>query len=177
MISIGTLSFDIIENNDVELKVVTKEYDMHEDLIIYPSDEGDIEYVKSDNDNLKIEYSINKYFDIDDDYSEYHNNTIMAWTYCDNPMEIGREFIRNVNDKKIVLMDDSIKKITVYTNQENIDKLKNNWSTYLESEDRNREEEYSYQKRIDELEKENDELQRKLDELSELLDDRDTFDD
>ena len=177
MIAIGTIYFDVIEEDTELLKVVTREYEMNDDLVIYPVSNKDIEYVKTDSDSLKVEYSVYKYCDIDDDYKDYHNNEIMAWTYCDNPMKVAREFIKNVNEKKIVLIDDDIDKITVYTNQSNIDKLKSNWSNYYNSTERIREETESYQSRINELEKENSELQREIEELSDSLDECDELDD
>lgn len=129
MIFIGIISFDVLENDESTLKKVTKEYDMNEDLIIHPYSDYGIEYVESDDGNVKVEYSINEYCEID--FSKEHTNIIRAWTYCDNPPKLLREFIKNANKKKIVPINNSIAKITVYANQENIDKLKDNWDKYI----------------------------------------------
>ena len=165
-IFIGTISFDIIESNESSLKNITKEYDMKNNLIIYPDSNYKINYIKADNNNIKVEYSINKYCQIDERYNENDDNTIMAWTYCENSTKLIREFIKNANKKKIVPINNKIEKITIYTNQNNIDILKNNRNNYFKNiEKRNK-----YESRINELEEQNIELQQKVDDLQEKLD-------
>jgi hypothetical protein len=168
-IFIGTISFDIVENDETFFKTITKEYDMKEDLLIYPYSDYAIEYVKSDNNNIKVEYSISKYCEIDDHFDEEHDNTIMAWAYCENPTKLVREFIKNANEKKIVPIDNRIEKITVYTNQSNIDTLKNNWSNYLDERVKDEERRNGYESRINELEQQNLELQQKVYDLQEQI--------
>ncbi len=168
-IFIGTISFDIVENDETFFKTITKEYDMKEDLLIYPYSDYAIEYVKSDNNNIKVEYSISKYCEIDDHFDEEHDNTIMAWAYCENPTKLVREFIKNANEKKIVPIDNRIEKITVYTNQSNIDTLKNNWSNYLDERAKDEERRNGYESRINELEQQNLELQQKVYDLQEQI--------
>ena len=170
MIFVGTISFDVIENDKSFLKTVTKEYDMKNDLVIYPYRDSEIEYVKADNNNLKIEYTINKYCEIDSHYNEEHDNTIMHWAYYQNPTKIVREFIKNANDKKIVPINNRIEKITIYTNQNNIDTLKNNWNKHNEEIVKKDEERNNYETRINELEQQNIELQQKVYDLQEQLD-------
>ena len=150
-------------------KTITKEYDMKKDLLIYPYSDYAIEYVKSDNNNIKVEYSISKYCKIDDHFDEDHDNTIMAWAYCENPTKLVREFIKNANEKKIVPIDNRIEKITVYTNQSNIDTLKNNWSNYLDERAKDEERRNRYESRINELEQQNHELQQKVYDLQEQI--------
>ena len=136
MIFIGTISFDVIENDKSLLKTIIKEYDMKDDLVIFPYAGSEIEYVKANNNNLKIEYTINKYCDINSHYNEEQDDTIMHWTYCDNPTRFIREFIKNANNKKIIFINNRIEKITIYTNQKNIDTLKRNWNNYLREEEK-----------------------------------------
>ena len=131
-IFVGTISFDIIENDKSLLKTVSKEYDMKDDLVIYPYEDSEIEYVKADNSNILIEYTISKYCEINSHFNENHDDTIMHWVYCENLTKLAREFIKNTNDKKIVPINNRIEKIIVYTNQNNIDILKKNWSNHLE---------------------------------------------
>ena len=93
----------------------------------------------------------------------------MYWAYCDNPTKLAREFIKNVNEKKIVPINNRIEKITVYTNQNNIDTLKNNWSNYLDERVKDEERRNGYESRINELEQQNLELQQKIYDLQEQL--------
>ena len=168
-IFVGTISFDVVENNESLLKTVTKEYEMKNDLFIYPHSGYEIEYVKADNSNIKIEYSLNKYCEIEDNSNENQESSIMAWGNCENPTKIVREFIKNANAKKIVPISNRIEKVTVYTNQTNINKLKNNWTNHLQSI-KEEEKRNSYEETINELEEQNHKLQQKVYDLQEELD-------
>ena len=173
MIFVGTISFDVTENNESLLKTITKEYEMKEDLLIYQHSGYDIEYVKTNNSNIKLEYSINKYCEIEDNSNEEQDNIIMAWGNCKNPTKIAREFIKNVNEKKIVPISSRIEKVTVYTSQANIDKLKNNWANHLKNIEQETKKRNSYEEIeeiIDELEQQNQKLQQKVYDLQEELD-------
>ena len=170
MIFIGTISFDVIEYDKTFLKTVTKEYDMKDDLVIYPYGDSEIEYVKADNNNLKIEYTINKYCEINSHFNKEHDDTIMHWAYCENPTKLIREFIKNANDKKIVPINNKIEKMTIYTSQNNIDTLKKNWDNRLKEELIEEEKRSGYENRINELVKQNSELQQKVYDLQEQLD-------
>ena len=94
----------------------------------------------------------------------------MAWAYCENPLKLAREFIKNANEKKIVLIDNRIEKIVVYSNQKNIDTLKNNWTNHLKEIEIVEEKRNDYESRINELENENNKLQQKINELQNELD-------
>lgn len=169
MIFVGATSFDVIESNETTLTKVTREYDMNDKLLMYPHSDYEIEYVETDNSNIKVEYSICKYCEIKDHYKKNHDYTmIMAWSYCNNPTKLVREFFKNANDKKIVSINNTIQKITIYTNQNNIDTLKNNLN-HLEEIDKE-EERNDYENRINELEQQNLELQQKIYDLQEQLD-------
>ena len=168
-IFVGTISFDVIENDSSLLKTVTKEYDMKNDLMIYPYNAYEIEYVVADNSNVKVEYSISKYCEINDHFNATHDNAIKAWTYCENPLKLAREFIKKVNEKKIVLIDNGIEKIVVYSDQKNIDTLKNNWTNHLKEVEKYNKERNRYESRINELEKQNQELNQKVFDLQEQL--------
>ena len=169
MIFVGATSFDVIESNETTLTKVTREYDMNDKLLMYPHSDYEIEYVETDNSNIKVEYSICKYCEIKDHYKKNHDYTmIMAWSYCNNPTKLVREFFKNANDKKIVSINNTIQKITLYTNQNNIDTLKNNLN-HLEEIDKE-EERNDYENRINELEQQNLELQQKIYDLQEQLD-------
>ena len=137
LIFVGTLSFDIVENDKSLLKTVTEEYDMKNDLLIDPYIDYEIEYIKTDNNNIKVEFSINKYYSISEHFWGYYDNTIMSWAYsCDNPIKLIGEFIITANEKKLVSANNIIDKITIYTNEENIKTLKNNLSKYIDEKEK-----------------------------------------
>ena len=166
LIFTGTLSFNIKEYNESDLKIITKEYDMKEDTIIDPyNNNKEIEYIESNNNNIKIEYKINKYCKINTTNNHNEENYITAYSYCDNPIKLAKQFIKNMNNKTIVPMNDSIEKITVYTTKNNIDKLKNNWNKHLTSEKENNERLNNYEQEISNLTRENNELRQEIDDL------------
>ena len=162
---IGTLSFDVSYDNESMLKLVTKEYEMKEDLTIL-NNYREIEYVETEDKNIKIEYQINKYCEID---VNNYNNTISSWSYCENPMEIAKEYIKNINNKKIIPINGTIEKMTVYTNKTNIETLKNNLKKHM-NDSENTERVNEYEEQINELEIENEELKLEIEELQKQLD-------
>ena len=162
---IGTLSFDISYDSEYMLKPVTREYEMKEDLTIL-NNYGEIEYIETDNNNVKIEYQINKYCEID---VNNYNNTISSWSYCENPMEIAKEYIKNINNKKIIPINSTIEKMTVYTNKTNIETLKNNLKKHMNDSEKT-ERINTYEEQINELEIENEELKLEIEELQKQLD-------
>ena len=88
-----------VEDNQFKniLKTEYMELDMRNDLVFgtYPV----VEYIESDNDNIKIEYTINKYCNIN--HSNSSESVIHMWSNCDNPIKLAKEVINNLNDKKI----------------------------------------------------------------------------
>ena len=164
LIFTGSLSFNVSYDNTEILKPVTKEYEMKDDLLIYQNNYTEIEYIETEDKNVKIEYLINKYCDVSDGYYGESKNSINAWSYCENPIDIAREYIKNLNNKRIIPINDTIEKITVYTNKTNIEKLKNNWDNYLKQVEKV-EKNYDYQNQINELENENKELKQEIEEL------------
>ena len=172
LIAVGTISFDVMGYDKSQLKTISKEYEMNNELILFPYDEDyNIEYVVSNNDNIKIEYSIFKYFSIEDHLYK-DSNQLMAWTYCKNPLKLVRNYIKNINDRKIFYLNDRIEKVTVYTSKSNIEKLKNNVKNYLDLIEQENDLRNSFEKSINELENENNELRQKVDELEDELNKR-----
>lgn len=167
LIFTGALNFDILEDNDSMLKVVTTEYEMKEDLVLYPYNYLQINYVESDINNLIIEYSINELCYIEE-YIDDGNN-IMAWGSCKNPKKVAREFIKNVNEKKIIPINSNIEEITVYANKTNIGKLKNNLENYYDDRKYRDDIINSYEIEINKLEIENENLKQKVYDLQEKL--------
>ena len=107
--------------------------------------------------------------DINDEIYGENNNAITVHTYCENPIKIAREYIKNINEKRIIPINNNIEKITVYTNKTNIETLKNNWDKYI-LQIKKIEENHSYENELNKLENENRELKQEIKELKKQLD-------
>lgn len=153
LILIGTLNFEYIKNDKSMLETNYIDLDMRSDLVI--GDTYDVEYIISDNNNLKIEYSICKYCDIN--MPDLDNSVLYLWGSCDNPFKLIKAIISEFNDKKITSIDSELHDIKVYTTKENIELLKKNYDDYIT----NRKEEENiinyYEGRINELNEKIDE--------------------
>lgn len=160
LIFIGTLDFEIVETNELMQDTKTTEHKMQENLRINTYNVAQIKYIETESTNIKIEYQKNKYCDIEEQIDE-ENNTITPWTNCKQPTKLVKEVIKNINDKKIIPINDNINKMTIYTTKENIEKLKNNTNDYNKY-DRTIN---PYETRINELENENEKLIQKINEL------------
>lgn len=120
----GTLNIEIIKNDENYIKTETLEYQMEEDLFFNSYKE--IEYIEKNIENIEIEYSINKYCDIKITERDYGEKAIQ--TYCYSPKKYLKEHIKNLNNKKIIDIDEEQLSIKIYTNKENIKKLKSNYN-------------------------------------------------
>lgn len=165
LIFVGTLSFNVSYDSEYMSKTITKEYNMKENLMI-SNNYNTIEYIETEDEKVKIEYQINKYCDIEDTEND---DNIAAWTYCENPIQIAREYIKNINEKRVIPINSDIEKITVYTNKSNIEMLKSNSEKYLKKLESNRQTNL-YEERISELKDENKELKQEIEELQQQLD-------
>lgn len=132
LIFIGTLSFELLDDNENMLKVVTTSHDMNKELILFPYTDLKINYVEDDINNLKIEYSINELCDIEEHINDNTKN-IIAYGSCNNPTKVAKKIIKNLNAKKIIPINNNIEKITVYTNKTNIEILKENLEKYYKN--------------------------------------------
>ena len=170
LLLIGTLQFKYIENDPESLETKYIEYDMHNKLFI--DNHYNIEYIPSDNTNLKIEYTINKNYEVK--VLDYSENIINLWPTCENPIEMIKETIENLNNRKIIPVDGNIESIKVYTTLENINLLKQNKENFYNEEIRRQNMINSYEKRINELEEQIDDYIEKeysyLNEISSLED-------
>ncbi len=164
----GSLNFEVSDNYEPNLKIVTKEYNMQKNLIPFPHSNIEIEYTESNINNIKIDYSVNKYCNIDDNIDD---NEIMAWSNCTNITKIAKETLKYINNKKLVPLNNDITKITIYASKNNIDILKNNRNKYYEEIKRYDEERNSYEEEIDKLSNENEKLREKINELETRLED------
>ena len=148
LILIGTLQFKYIENDTEQLETKYIEYDMNSKLFI--DNHHSIEYIPSDNTNLKIEYTLNKNYEVV--ILDYSENIINLWSTCKNPIELIKEIIENLNNRKVIPVDGNIESIKVYTTLENINLLKQNKDNYYNEEIQRQNIINSYEKRINELE-------------------------
>lgn len=129
----GTLNFKI-ENS---LITQSKEFEMNDKLFfeIYGYRYGydkEIKYIESNIDNIKVEYKVNKYCQLASE-RYYQNDGIYLRGYCpdvlrynDNPIELVRDFLDNLNDKKIEIQNSKLEDIIIYSSKDNIEKLKAN---------------------------------------------------
>lgn len=158
----GALKFDMDVDNSTLSKVETKERDMDYNLILAGFDYGNIEFVESDNNNIKIEYTVNKYCTVDESKNE---NVLHAYAVCNNPTKVAREVIKNLNNKKVIGFDQYIEEVTIYSTKQNIDILKANTDKYFEEQREYENELEQKENEINRLIDENDTLRIKLEEL------------
>lgn len=118
LIFIGTLNFEILDYDNTILKKEEIEFEMQDNIFI----SNNVEYVESDINNIKLEYKINKFCKLE----KCNHDDIHIWAECSNPIKLTNEFIKNLNNKKIIFNNNSLQDIVVYASKENINKLKNN---------------------------------------------------
>lgn len=125
---IGFTKFDIVEDYSVVDEEVIP---MREDYLVHERYDGnELEFVESENSDLRITVSHAK-----DMYSniEVVDNNIHAYAYTDfdNVFEVIRGQLDDFNKMKIYDYDKY--KVTIYTNKENIETLKNNYNRFMEA--------------------------------------------
>ena len=159
---LGSLSFDVIEMDDSLLKTQSFEHNMTIDTVI-DTHYYDVEYIESDINNIRLEYTANKYCDVYE-YTE-EDNSISASVDCKNPMRMVRAVVKNLGDKKITNMSTNIESVKIYANKANIEILENNViKREQEIEERNNTLN-NYENEINRLENENEQLREQIDTL------------
>ena len=122
LIFVGSLSFDVVTELENPV-IVTKEYKNSNNILISPY--YDIEYDVVDSDIITIDYAVPYGCTVEDAIES--DETISPNLICDNPTSIIRDFIKNINDnKKIVISEKGINKITIHANKKNIKTIKEN---------------------------------------------------
>lgn len=151
LIFIGVLSFEYVEDEKLIYRTDYIELEMQENLFLenYYQD-NEIEYIESNNSNIKIELQIDKYSNVDTYNNHYSGLTI--YPEISNPIKLINNIIEDLNNKKVIPFPNNIKNIKVYTTRENIDKLLNNQKAYYDSVKARDEEIKYYEDRINELE-------------------------
>ena len=134
LIVLGTVNFDIVAPNDSMYKTEEFEYEMRDDFRVNTHYNSNIEFVEEERDNIRVDYYLLKYFDVD---SHMNENVLYYWSYSDNPMKVAREVIKNANNKKLISFDSNIEKITIYASSSNIEKIKNNMEQYRLEQEQN----------------------------------------
>lgn len=120
MTCLGFMDFEFKDVKDLK----SIEMDMEEDL--YIREFQNIEYIEEERDNIKLEFKINKGYNVS--YHDENQYGVLLYTYCDNRFKFIKSFIGNLNNKKIINIEDSISDIKVYGNKSNINKIKANYN-------------------------------------------------
>ena len=128
--TIGALKFEVID--EPEYKVVNREYEMKDSLVLYPGlGEEEITYVETNDNNVKVDYKVTKLSNVQDYFDE--EDVIRAYVYLNNPVEVVKTIITNISNKKFVPIDSELDSVTIYSNKDNIKKLKENKYNYNNS--------------------------------------------
>ena len=120
MTCLGFMDFEFKDVKDLK----SIEMEMEEDL--YIREFKNIEYIEEERDNIKLEFKINKGYNVS--YHDENQYGVLLYTYCDNRFKFIKSFIDNLNNKKIINIEDSISDIKVYGNKSNINKIKANYN-------------------------------------------------
>lgn len=158
---IGITSFNVIEEGlEDELVKDVYNYNIEDIATIENSSWGYIEYIESDNSDVRIEVA---HYDNFDTFTSL-NGDKRLYIYCTssegNIFKELRRSIKDINNKEI--RDYSYFKISIYATKENIQKLENNARNLDIIEQ-------DYEERIEELEDEVDEKDEKIFELENKL--------
>ena len=159
--AVSLIQFDIKENDDYTKSQFNQP--MSNDLVIvdqhyYYDSHTPVEYIASDNTDVKIVVEHSRYMEANV-YKKTDEALVWVYERQELTMDLIRELIDNINNKKIVTYNNDIK-IKVYTTEENIKILKDNEAEYYDLMN-------DYIKRIDEL---NEEIDRSHTELTEVED-------
>ncbi len=127
-ISIGATEFSVASYEDPGV-YTTREttIKMTDELIIIHN--SNVKFIASDDVDVKIITYTTKYNELK---YEAVNNNVYSYIYsydASDTFDILRWMIKNINNKKIVLLEDC--KIEVYSKEANLEKIKNNFSNYL----------------------------------------------
>ena len=128
MFALGFRDFKVI--NEYNEKYMTREEKIinMENMLFIETYWDNIEYIESDNNDIKIVYDHIKNSNVIIDKNE-NIYTIHSESY-NNEFEELKNVLDNANDK--VFVNPNYLKVYVYTNKDNIEKLKNNKKVYYE---------------------------------------------
>ena len=156
MAMVGTLNLEYVTDSKYAIKTDYIEFEMEDKLMIHSYYNGydEIEYIESDNENIKLEYTTSKYNDIK--WRKNDDSIITLWTEFNNPAEMIKDIIKNLNDNKVICLNTDFTEMKIYTTKENIEKLEKNHSDYHTNEKQMEDAIISYENTIRQLEEEID---------------------
>lgn len=132
---------------------VENEFDMNDSLSIIKEGLFEPEYIESDNSNIKIVYDHSILCDVN---IENNDNILNVSNDCyGSDRKVYKEYMEAFKDK--VIFEPDYLKVVVYTNKDNINKLKENYSTYKSND----------------LNNQVNELYNRVNELNELINEKD----
>ncbi|MDD2371622.1 MAG: helix-turn-helix domain-containing protein [Firmicutes bacterium] len=123
---IGSLDFELTDGKELMI-TQSIETDMYDNLVINNLINNKVEYIESNNKNIKIEYLLNKYSTAS--YEVYDNSKYKELYIHSTNIEVFKmmkESINYLNNKKLLSQNNQLSEIRIYTTKENIDKLKAN---------------------------------------------------
>lgn len=129
LLAISILNFKVVFNDSLLITNSTY-YEMKDDLFFDTLDTNKdvIEYVEEDIKNVRLEYTINKAYQLNT--GSINKNAVNIWTEVKNPISTINYVINSLNELKIVSFDPSIKSIKIYASKKNIEIMKNNRSEF-----------------------------------------------
>ncbi len=167
LIGSGALNFTTGNDNEGMLKEETVEVSMNDKLFLYQQF-NNIEYIEEKRGNLKLEYTYNENCDLNVEKSN-EGNSIYAQVICKDTSKIGKAFVKNLNNKKIIPITSDIDSVKVYASKENIKKLKDNYNKYQEEVQKEVAKRDNLNIKVNELSEENKDLKNKINNLEKEL--------
>ena len=166
LIFIGSLDFEMSDGKEL---LVTKSVDlkMYDNLVISNMISNDIEFIESKDENVRIEYKLNKYSSANyeiNDYSKYKQ----LYIYTDHTeiFKMIKEYFNYLNDKKVLDLNSEITDIKINASKENINKIRDN----IESMSMDNYNIRNYETEIQNLENRISEYESTINELNTKLD-------
>lgn len=153
LLFIGSLKFDYItlDNNNEFISTNKIEIDMSDDLFISDIPYSyEVEYIEKNISNVEVEIRTNKLFNVK--HEVYSNGEVYFYIYSPNAKKIFDSIISNLNNYKIVEITNEIYDFKVYASKENIAKLKENSSNYINNNKEIEKQFEEYERTISELE-------------------------
>lgn len=124
----GALDFEVVEKNDNYLVTETREYEMTDDFWIYTNFYDGAEFIEKDIKNIKVEFKKYDYYVVSENIDNYHG--LGYYVSMENPFKAAKMFIKELNNKKVIYVNDGIYDMKIYASKENIKKLKVNYDKY-----------------------------------------------
>lgn len=155
----GVLNFDYIDAKDSNMYKTNEVVIPLNNNAYFNNHIYDVIYIKEDRDDIKVKFKSNKYCNVRINYDE----EIIFNRNCNNRADMIKEYLSDVNKKKIYNLDIGVYDVEVYASEGNINILKQNrkssmncFTNEVELSDKNyklEQEIEDYKRAIEELEK------------------------